>query len=164
VSSITVTIRDDPARSRVVVRDRPQLEFHESRRDVETVRRCFRDAARAFLAVGARRVLLPMLDPPRIERESDLRSLDRLDLSYDRLLLYSDHTSGGLSCGADEERGATNADGRLFGADNIYVADSSVFPSACGVNPSWTIMALSQRMASRVSGSDYCSNARGRAL
>ena len=151
VSSITVTIRDDPARSRVDVRDRPQLDFHESRRDVETVRRCFRDAARAFLAVGARRVLLPMLDPPRIERESDLRSLDRLDLSYDRLLLYSDHTSGGLSCGADEGRGATNADGRLFGADNIYVADSSVFPSACGVNPSWTIMALSHRMASRLS-------------
>jgi choline dehydrogenase-like flavoprotein len=152
VSSITITIRDDPQRSRVVMRDRPELDFRESPRDVESVRRCFKDAARAFLAVGARRVFLPMLDPPRIEREADIEALDRLDMPYDRVLLYSDHTSGGLSCGADAERGATNADGRLFGADNVYVADSSVFPSACGVNPSWTIMALSHRMASRLSG------------
>jgi choline dehydrogenase-like flavoprotein len=150
VSSVTITIRDDPERSRVVNRDRPQLEFRESRRDLDSVRRCFRDAARGFLAVGARRVFLPMLDPPRIEREADLVALDRLDLSYDRLLLYSDHTSGGLSCGADADRGATSPGGRLFGTDNVYVADSSVFPSACGVNPSWTIMALSHRMASRL--------------
>ena len=147
VSSITITIRDDPARSAVVMRERPELEFRESTQDVESVRRCFRDAARAFLAIGARQVLLPMLDPPRIERESDLGPLDRLNMSYDRLLLYSDHTSGGLSCGSDATRGATGCDGRLFGSSNIYVADSSVFPSACGVNPSWTIMALSHRMA-----------------
>jgi choline dehydrogenase-like flavoprotein len=151
VSSITITIRDDPQRSRVVMRDHPELEFRESPRDVESVRRCFKDAARAFLSVGARRVFLPMLDPPRIEREADVQAIDRLDLSYDRVLLYSDHTSGGLSCGADSVRGATDADGRLFKADNIYVADSSVFPSACGVNPSWTIMALSHRMASGLS-------------
>ncbi|MGB2715350.1 MAG: GMC family oxidoreductase [Vicinamibacterales bacterium] len=150
VSSVTITIRDDPERSRVVMREGPQLDFRESRQDREAVRRCFRDAARAFLAVGARRVLLPMLDPPSIEREADLRALDRLDLSYDRLLLYSDHTSGGLSCGSDVTRGATDSEGRLFGTTNIYVADSSVFPSACGVNPSWTIMALSHRMASRL--------------
>jgi hypothetical protein len=152
VSSITLTIRDDPERSRVVMRERPQLDFHESRRDVEALRQCFIDASRAFLAVGARRVLLPMLDPPRIEREADVRVLERLPLSYDRLLLYSDHTSGGLSCGRDASRAATDGDGRLFGAENIYVADSSVFPSACGVNPSWTIMALSHRMASRLAG------------
>jgi hypothetical protein len=60
VSSITVTIRDDPERSRVVLCDRPQPDFRESRADREAVRRCFHDAARAFLAVGARRVLLPM--------------------------------------------------------------------------------------------------------
>jgi choline dehydrogenase-like flavoprotein len=134
------------------VRARPELEFRESRRDIVSLRRCFKDAARAFLAVGAPRVFLPMLDPPRIEREADLQAIDRLDLSYDRVLLYSDHTSGGLSCGSDTERGATNADGRVFRTDNVCVADASVFPSACGINPSWTIMALSHRMASRLAG------------
>lgn len=148
VSSITLTIRDDPARATIVVRDgKPQLDFQESRADREALRRCFHDAARAFLAVGAHRVLLPMLDPPSIDRESDLRQIERLDLSYDRVLLYSDHTSGGLGCGADEWRGATDPHGRVFGTSNVYVADSSAFPSACGVNPSWTIMALSRRMA-----------------
>lgn len=88
-----------------------------------------------------------MLDPPRIERESDLRAIERMDISCDRLLLYSDHTSGGLAYAADRSRGATDSDGRLFGAENVYVADSSLFPSACGVNPSWTIMALARRNA-----------------
>jgi choline dehydrogenase-like flavoprotein len=36
--------------------------------------------------------------------------------------------------------------GRVFGTDNLYVADSSLFPSAAGINPSWTIMALSRRV------------------
>ena len=150
ISSVTITIRDDPGHSRVVLRERPELDVRESARDLAAVRHCFHDAARAFLAIGARRVLLPMLDPPRIERESDLRVLERMPLAYDRLLLYSDHTSGGLSCGADDSMGATDPDGLLFGSSNVYVADSSVFPLACGVNPSWTIMALSHRMASRL--------------
>lgn len=39
------------------------------------------------------------------------------------------------------------------GADDVLdrsYADSSLFPSSCGANPSWTIMALSHRVASRL--------------
>ena len=91
-----------------------------------------------------------MLRPPRIERESDLPEIERLEMSYDRLLLYSDHTSGGNSIGADPGLGVTSRDGRVFGSENIYVTDASLFPSACGVSPSWTIMALSRMVASRL--------------
>jgi choline dehydrogenase-like flavoprotein len=73
-----------------------------------------------------------------------------MEMSYDRLLLYSDHTSGGNSLGADRSRGVTDCNGRVFGSENLYVLDSSVFPSACGVSPSWTIMALSRMVASRL--------------
>jgi choline dehydrogenase-like flavoprotein len=34
---------------------------------------------------------------------------------------------------------------RVHGLPNLVAADSSVFPSAPGINPSFTIMALSQR-------------------
>jgi choline dehydrogenase-like flavoprotein len=150
-SSVTITMRDDPQWSRVVMRGgRPRLNFQESRSDRESLRCCFLDAAQALLAVGARRVFLPMLRPPRIERDSDLREVERMEMSYDRLLLYSDHTSGGNSFGADPSQGVTNRNGRVFGSENVYVADSSLFPSACGVSPSWTIMALSRMVASRL--------------
>ena len=150
-AGITVTLRDNPERSQIALhRGRPRLDFRESRADVESIRCCLIDASRALLAVGARRVFLPMLRPPRVESHADLRAIARLDMSYDRLLLFSDHTSGGNSFGADSSRGVTDPSGRVFGAENVYVADSSLFPSACGVSPSWTIMALSRLVASQL--------------
>jgi choline dehydrogenase-like flavoprotein len=35
----------------------------------------------------------------------------------------------------------------LFGTENVAAADSSLFPSAPGINPSWTIKALARRNA-----------------
>lgn len=152
-TSITVTLKDDPAKSRVVLKDgRPQLDFRESARDIENLRRCFLEAARGFLAVGARRVFLPLLRPPQIETEADLKKIEALKFGYEDLLLYSDHTSGGNAFGADERRGVVDAGGRVHGTDNLYVADSSLFPTAPGVNPSWTIMALARHVAAGLAG------------
>jgi choline dehydrogenase-like flavoprotein len=150
-SSVTTTIRDNPKRSQLLMRgDRPRLDFLESASDREILRRCLVDASRSLLAVGARRVFLPMLQPPRIERQSDVDAIEHAQMSYDRMLLYSDHMSGGNAIGARRDLGVTDADGRVFGSENVYVADSSLFPSPCGVGPSWTIMALSRGIASRL--------------
>ncbi len=149
--SITLTLRDNPAKSRIKIKDgRAQLDFHESRLDIENLRQCFLKAARSFLAVGARRVFLPMLRPPKIEAESDLKKIERMNFGYDDLLLYSDHTSGGNPYAIAEQRGVTDARGKVFNTENIYIADSSLFPTASGINPSWTIMALSHRVASNL--------------
>jgi len=56
------------------------------------------------------------------------------------------HLMGGCSFGTDPEKGVINPEFQVHGHKNIYVADSSVFPSAPGINPSLTIMALSQRL------------------
>jgi len=152
-TTITITLRDDPDRSRVVLKDgQTRLDFRESRADVENLRQCFLQAARGFLAVGARRVFLPMLRPPRIECENDLKKIEALDFGYEDVILYSDHTSGGNPIGADPRRGAADPSGRLFGTENVYVADASLFPTACGLNPSWTIMALAHRVARDAAG------------
>jgi choline dehydrogenase-like flavoprotein len=150
-SSITITTRDDPARSRVIMdRGRARLDFRESRLDVDILRDSLVHAARGFLAVGAREVFMPLLQPPRIGRASDADAFERRPLEYGEVLLYSDHTSGGTPMGRDSRRGVTDGDGRLFDTANVYVADSSLFPSSCGANPSWTIMALSHRLATRI--------------
>jgi choline dehydrogenase-like flavoprotein len=146
--SITLTVKDDPAKSRMVMKDgRAQLDFQESPHDIESFRQSFLQASRGFLAVGARRVFLPLLRPPVIEKPDDLKKIETLKFTYNDLILYSDHTSGGNQFGIDEQRGVTDAVGRVFGTQNVYVADSSLFPAAPGVNPSWTIMALARRVA-----------------
>jgi choline dehydrogenase-like flavoprotein len=152
-TGVTLTTRDDPQRSRVLMeRDRARLDFRESRRDGEILRDALVHAARGFLGVGARRVFLPLLTPPPVSSLRDVGAFARRSLSYDRVLLYSDHTSGGTPMGRESRRGVTDGGGRVFDTANVYVADSSLFPSSCGANPSWTIMALSHRVASRLKG------------
>ncbi len=146
--AITLTMKDDPAKSQMVLKDgRPQLNFQESKHDIEAMRKCFLVASEAFLAVGARRVFLPLLRPPTIESKRDLQKIEKLKFTYNDLILYSDHTSGGNQFGVSSERGVTNERGRVFGTTNVFVADSSLFPAAPGVNPSWTIMALARHVA-----------------
>lgn len=149
--SLTVTVKDDPAKSQIVLKDgKAQLLFAESKRDIESFRQCFLAAAEGFFAVGARRVFLPLLRPPSIETRADLKKIETLKFTYNDLILYSDHTSGGNQFGADATRGVTDEHGRVFGTTNVFVSDSSLFPTAPGVNPSWTIMALARHVATGI--------------
>ena len=57
------------------------------------------------------------------------------------------HTIGTCRMGEDCTHAVVNRNGRSFDVPNLYVVDNSVFPSALGVNPALTIMALSLRTA-----------------
>lgn len=60
------------------------------------------------------------------------------------------HLMGGCNIGVDPTRSVTAPDFHLHGFDNIYTADSSIFPNAPGINPSFTIMALSSMAGDRI--------------
>ncbi len=60
------------------------------------------------------------------------------------------HLMGGCNLGVDAKRSVVCPDFHLHGFDNIHVADSSAFPNAPGINPSFTIMALSCRAAAKI--------------
>jgi choline dehydrogenase-like flavoprotein len=46
--------------------------------------------------------------------------------------------------------GVVDPDGRVFGYDNLYIADASIMPYAIGVNPALTLSALTERVAERI--------------
>jgi choline dehydrogenase-like flavoprotein len=58
------------------------------------------------------------------------------------------HLMGGCAMGSDPVRSVVDPEFKVHGYANLYAADSSVFPAAPGINPSFTIMALSHRAAS----------------
>lgn len=60
------------------------------------------------------------------------------------------HPCGTLRMGRSPEEGVTDRDGRVFGTDNLWVADAGLFPTSMGVNPSLTIAALALRQAARI--------------
>jgi choline dehydrogenase-like flavoprotein len=47
---------------------------------------------------------------------------------------------------ASPDRGVVDADGRVHGVPNLFVAGSSVFPTAGFANPTLTIVALASRL------------------
>ncbi len=55
----------------------------------------------------------------------------------------SAHQMGTCRMGTDEANSVVSPTGHVWGTENLYVADASVFPSASGVNPMVTNMAIS---------------------
>ena len=61
------------------------------------------------------------------------------------------HLMGGCAMGTDSSVSVVAPDFRVHEHPNLIAADSSIFPEAPGINPSFTIMALSQRASQEVS-------------
>jgi choline dehydrogenase-like flavoprotein len=57
------------------------------------------------------------------------------------------HMMGTTRMGKDEKTSVTNANGKVHGVANLYVAGSSLFSSSAASNPTLTIVALSLRLA-----------------
>lgn len=62
----------------------------------------------------------------------------------------SAHQMGTCRMSATAEKGVVDQYGKVWGTEGLYVADSSVFPSASGVNPMVTIMSIADRIARAV--------------
>ncbi len=101
-----------------------------------------RECAEVFFAAGALEVF------PGIVGGRPVRSVDEIDAAIPdniparRIYLYASHPMGSCRMGADAETSTVDADGRVWGLDNLHVADASVFPSSLGVNPQVTTMAV----------------------
>jgi cholesterol oxidase len=64
--------------------------------------------------------------------------------------LITPHPLGGCNMGRDAATGVVDHAGRVFGYPGLYVADGAIVPEALGVNPSRTIGALAERIASLI--------------
>lgn len=60
------------------------------------------------------------------------------------------HHMGTTRMSDNPAKGVTDADCRVHGIDNLYIAGSSVFPTGGWSNPTLTIMALALRLADRL--------------
>lgn len=62
------------------------------------------------------------------------------------------HLMGGCQMGVDASRSVVAPDYRVHGLKNLYIADTSLYPSAPGINPSLTAMTLSYRLSAQLLG------------
>jgi cholesterol oxidase len=64
--------------------------------------------------------------------------------------LITPHPLGGANMGTSAATGVVDHKGEVFGYRNLYVADGAIVPEAIGLNPSKTIAALAERIASLI--------------
>lgn len=55
------------------------------------------------------------------------------------------HLMGGCALGSDSSKSVVNPEFSMHGSSKVFIADSSIFPSAPGINPSLTVMAFSHQ-------------------
>jgi choline dehydrogenase-like flavoprotein len=123
------------------------IQYDLGRGDLRRLQEANALLAELFAAAGAREVLsgikglpevLDAQEAPKLIREARLVPSD--------LPCGSNHVMGGMPMGADPKRAATDGWGKVHGTENLYVSDTSVYPTSVGVNPMLTAMALAHRL------------------
>lgn len=135
------------------------IDYVVNRYDRDALREGVICAANLLYIEGAKEIIHPQVNFPKFisSKPKEGRSIDdkefvkwKEEVAKTPLYIYS--TSFGSahqmsSCrisGKGPKSGACDIKGRLYECDNIYVADSSALPTASGVNPMVSVMALAR--------------------
>lgn len=125
----------------------PIVRYSLGAADMERLRKGIALVARAFLAAGAERIYLP------VRGWEDLGSRQEVDRFLGARQEPTDfdvtafHPLGTCRMGTDPKSSVVDSFGAAHDVPGLWIADGSIVPSALGVNPQVTIMALATRCA-----------------
>jgi choline dehydrogenase-like flavoprotein len=131
----------------------PLVKYANGALERRLLQRAMIESARIHAAAGARRVFT--LHTPPLERDAaaiqDLAAeIERRGVVPNRMTMFSAHQMSSCRIGSDRGASVADPDGQVWGIRGLFVTDASAFPSASGVNPMLTVMALARRTASRM--------------
>jgi len=150
LATVGVMIRDQ-GRGRVRYRGEgklPELEYELTDHDRQTFIRGNRQAVKIYFAAGAT-VVWPMLNFNFTGARTEAEALAQLpdDLPARKLSPYGSHPQSTCKFGASAKTSVCKPNGETHDIKRLYVADGSLFPTALGVNPQITILALATGIA-----------------
>ncbi len=128
----------------------PIVRYDISDWDHERFLKGIRLLATMHFEMGAEKVLLPFMNKHVATSVDELATIDKDAHPAKVLELFTVHLMGTARMGARPEDSVVGLDGQLWDLPGCYVADASLFPTAIGVNPQVTIMALATRIAHRM--------------
>ena len=110
------------------------------------------ELSRLHEAAGAEEIYT--FQPPglRWRRGDDFESFLGALGTHSPRVAYSAHQMGSCRMGIDARTSVANVEGELHDVAGVWIGDASALPSAPGVNPMITIMAVAERTARRIVG------------
>jgi choline dehydrogenase-like flavoprotein len=157
IAANIVLVRDRSAGRVTIDREgNPVIAYKMVRGDRGTMMRGIVESARIHVAAGAQGVWSLHTEPCEIpvrpgriapaEFDAFAARVARLGIRPNALALFTAHAMGSVPMGASSRR-PTKPTGELRGVRNLFIGDASALPSAVGVNPMITIMAMARRTA-----------------
>lgn len=136
---------------------RVRFEYSPSKFDKKSILEGLVALAKIQYVEGAKEIFTVLPGMPPFMRDPSIPSTDGInDARFQAWLdgirstgfpkesvFVSAHQMGTCRMSRLEKDGVVDAEGRVWGTEGVYVADASVFPSASGVNPMVTNMAIS---------------------
>ncbi len=124
---------------------RSTLRYAMAPQDVELLTQGLRHLARVLFAAGALAVHTGVTSMPTLTSAQHAERALHAPLRADSLNLSTVHAFASCPIGERQAKTAANSFGKLWGWQNLILADASCLPSSPGVNPQATVMALARR-------------------
>jgi acyl-CoA reductase-like NAD-dependent aldehyde dehydrogenase/choline dehydrogenase-like flavoprotein len=126
----------------------------EDELDIRNFRRGLAELIRLHESAGAERIVSIGRTAPTWERGDDLESFIDAVTSHSvaprEFGIFTAHQMGSCRMGSDPATSVANPWGELHDTPGVWIGDASAFPTASGVNPMVTIMALAHRTAGAI--------------
>jgi choline dehydrogenase-like flavoprotein len=123
-------------------RGSPLITYNMNRTDTAKMARATAVMCEIFLAAGARRVLPFLPGMQEVSSHRDVERLRAMDMRAGDFEVTAFHPLGTCRIGTDPRTSVLGPDYQAHEVSGLYVADGSAVPSALGVNPQMTIMAM----------------------
>ncbi|MBW2314493.1 MAG: GMC family oxidoreductase [Deltaproteobacteria bacterium] len=126
----------------------PVLKYHLHDDDVKIMQHAFWVLAEIFFAAGARKIQtgihglaeeMNSLQEAEAIRKTKMRATD--------IVTGGNHVFCTTRMHGDPTKGVVDEDGQCHDLENLYIADTGIFPRCSAVNPMFTGMALAHRQA-----------------
>jgi len=144
-------VPDAPSGQVEVARDGRLTIRYEQRDDHrERLRQAVESAAKVYLEAGAREVLVPTAPPLFIRSTRDAKKAHQLTFAPATSPLISAHQQGTARFAASERDGAADLNGKVYGTRDVYVFDSSGFPTTASSHTMTPIIATSRMLTTKL--------------
>lgn len=152
VAGVAVVLRDASPNGRVRadIAGKPVVTYNLQPADVENFHFGLLRAAEMFFAAGAKRLIPALIGGDFVNSPADLAALRRTPPHVSQIALTSYHPLGTCKMGLDPKTSVVAPDHQAHDLPGLFIVDGSTVPTALGVNPQITIMAMATRAASKI--------------
>ena len=137
LAAITPMIHDESQGTVSYSMGKVAIDYKVNERDQDQFRMGLLEAGRILFAAGAKYILMPGSTLVKIKNQNELEKFDfKNNLQLRDLVAV--HPMSSLWMGNNSKNSVTSPEGRYHHMENLYIADTSLYPTSIGIPPQIT--------------------------